>query len=236
MNLFGKFNLACILFAALVASGCATAPAPESADAALQRETIVWSGEVFIEETTTFKRGTRLVIEPGTTVRFADTDEDGDGWGDVSLKFEGELIAKGTLDAPILFTSKAAVAQPGMWGELRIDFGKVDVSYAVFEGSTRGLHLHFTGGKVEDSIFRDNVDGTRLGESRLEFTRCLFTGNSGKGFNARASTISLTRSWFRGNRKGIFFFEGDKGSDISQNLFTDNETPVRLGDFYAGTV
>jgi outer membrane protein assembly factor BamB len=253
-NHFALLPLALLLMLSLAA--CSSAPVQRAADTASGSKnigsenissesisiktggikTIIWSGEVLVNESITFPRATKLVIMPGTTIRFADTDEDGDGWGDVSITFEGELTAKGTPEDPIVFTTQAPVASPGMWGELRIDFGKVDISYAVFEGSTRGLHLHFTGGRVSDSIFRANVDGTRLGESRLEFTHCLFADNSGKGFNARASTLSLTRSWFRGNRKGIFLFEGDKGSEISQNLFTGNETPFRLGDFYEGTV
>ena len=43
----------------------------------------------------------------------ANVDEDGDGWGDVSLRVEGDLIARGTPGEPIRFTSASAPAEPG---------------------------------------------------------------------------------------------------------------------------
>ena len=78
-----------------------------------------------------------------------------------------------------------------------------------------------------------NVDGTRIGESRIHINRCLFANNSGKGYNARTSQNVVENSWFRDNRRGIFLFEGDKASRITRNRFSGNETPFRLGDFYA---
>ena len=91
-------------------------------------------------------------------------------------------------------------------------------------------------GDLADSIFRDNVDGTRIGESKIAVSRCLFASQSGKGFNSRASTNRVEGNWFRGNRNGVFLFEGDEASTFTGNLFTANDTPFRLGDFYEGTV
>lgn len=214
----------------LLLSACQTLPQPSS------RPETVWSGKVFVKESLHFPRGTRLTILPGTEIVFASTDKDGDGLGDVSLLLEeGELDARGTLDRPILFTSEGG-GTPGLWGEVRLDFSKVSLSYAIVEGSTRGLHLHFSSGTVADSIFRRNLDGTRIGQSKINFERCLFSQNTGKGFNARASTNSVTNSWFRQNRRGVFLFEADEASVFSGNRFTGNETPVRLGDFFEGAV
>lgn len=221
-----------MLFTPLLLLACASAPAPVAAP-----PEVAWSGTVEVKETLRFPRGTHLTLAPGTVVRFSPADADGDGWGDVSLILEGgELTARGTPEAPILFTSANPLPQPGSWGELRLDFSRLELTHTAIEGSTRGLHLHFTRGSVADSVLRDNVDGTRLGECRVAFTRCLFTRQASKGFNARASTNTVEASWFRGNRYGVFLFEGDEGSRLAGNRFTDNATPFRLGDFYNGTV
>ncbi len=199
-------------------------------------DAIRWSGVVTLEETFRLERGQKLIIEPGTEVRFAFKDEDNDGWGEISIVLEGDLQARGTPKKPIIFTTADGMVSPGRWGEIRVDFGKISASYVVIEGSTRGLHLHFAAGKIEDSILRFNVDGTRIGESHIEFNRCLFANNTGKGYNARTSQNVVKNSWFRDNRRGIFLFEGDKGSRITRNRFSGNDTPFRLGDFYVGTV
>lgn len=215
-------------------AGCAGAPG-DPRPAPLSGRT-VWQGEVRITDDVTFPRGSELVLEPGTVVRFAFRDDDGDGWGDASLRLEGALIARGTPEHPVIFTSEAAPAEPGSWGEIRIDFGTFQLAHALVEGSTRGLHTHFSRGRVEDSVFRRNVDGTRFGESTVEVEHCLFAEHPGKAMNARRCRNRVRENLFRGNRYGIFLFEADTGSAFAGNRFRDNADPFRLGDFFEGTV
>ncbi|MDF1553891.1 MAG: PQQ-binding-like beta-propeller repeat protein [Deferrisomatales bacterium] len=222
-------------FLSLLVLGCAaSAPAPRVAVPAVA--TTVWRGTVELAESRTFPRGSRLVIEPGTTVRFAAVDEDGDGWGDVSLRVEGDLIARGTPERPIRFTSQASPAEPGSWGEIRIDFGAFEFSYVVLEGSTRGLHAHFSRGTVRDCVLRWNVDGTRLGESEVDLEHNLFYGHQGKAYNARNCRNTVRGNRFHHNRNGIFLFEADQGSVIEGNHLRHHPQPLRLGDFFNGTV
>ncbi|MHB8763395.1 MAG: outer membrane protein assembly factor BamB family protein [Deferrisomatales bacterium] len=218
------------LAAVALLAGCAAAPQPGAP------RDLVWEGEVRIEDDLVVPRGTRLVLRPGTTVRFAFADRDGDGWGDVSLRVEGDLVAQGTPAAPVVCPSAAEPAEPGAWGEVRIDFGRFELGYAVVEGSTRGLHAHFSRGRVSDSVFRRNVDGTRLGESTVEVTHCLFYGHPGKALNARRCRNRVHRNLFRHNRSAIFLFEADGGSSFEGNAFRGNDVPFRLGDFFEGRV
>jgi len=211
-------------------TGCAAPPA------SAPNGRTVWRGEVHIDEDLVLPRGSELVIEPGTTVHFSRQDRDDDGWGDTSLRVEGNLIAVGTPEAPIVFTSATAPAEPGSWGEVRIDFGSFRLRYVVVEGSTRGLHAHFSRGRVEDCVFRRNVDGTRFGESTVEVEQCLFYGHPGKALNARKCRNRVRHNLFRDNRNGIFLFEEDAGSAFEENAFVSNEHPLRLGDFFVGTV
>ncbi len=239
---------ACILtWAALwTALGCAyQTAAPPGGDplpedprrpAGVEPKEVVWQGEVRIESDRLLPRGSRLRIEPGTRVTFAYRDDDGDGWGDASLRVEGDLIVRGTPDRPVVFTSEAAPPTAGGWGEIRVDFGSLDLRYAVIEGSTRGVHAHFSKGAVVDSIFRWNVDGTRLGESALRIENCLFYGHTGKALNARNCRNSVRGNSFHHNRNGIFLFEQDGGSAFRGNRFRHNDHPFRLGDFFEGEV
>jgi len=199
-------------------------------------ETIVWRGDVQLAADLVIPRGSRLVVEPGTTVRFGFRDDDGDGWGDASLRIEGELVSRGRPESPVVFTSQQEPAEPGNWGEIRIDFGSLDLSYTVIEGSTRGLHAHFSSGRVEDCVLRRNVDGTRFGESSVAVEHCLFYGHPGKAFNARKCRNQVRANVFHDNENGVFLFEADGGSAFEGNLFRANRNPFRLGDFFEGVV
>ncbi len=196
----------------------------------------VWSGQVTVREDVVIPRGGSLTVLPGTVVRFAFRDDDGDGWGDASIRVEGDLRVRGTAARPVVFTSERQPPSPGRWGELRVDFGAVDLSNTVIEGSTRGLHTHFSSGTVRDGIFRYNVDGTRLGDSALVVERNRFYGHPGKAYNAHRCRNRVRGNLFRDNRNGVFLFEEDRGSRFEANRFRDNGNPFRLGDFFSGTV
>ncbi|MBI5017012.1 MAG: PQQ-binding-like beta-propeller repeat protein [Deltaproteobacteria bacterium] len=195
-----------------------------------------WQGQVTVTQDVTIARGTRLVVAPGTVVRFAFRDDDGDGWGDTRLTVQGELVAQGTRDEPIVFTSESQPAEPGQWGEVRLDYGAFDLDHVVLEGSTRGIHAHFTAGRLRNCVLRRNVDGTRLGESAVEVTDCLFVLNAGKAYNARLCRNSVRGNLFRQNRDALFLFDGDDGSTFEGNVLQDNEASLRLGDFFQGRV
>ncbi len=214
----------------LLAAGCAPVTKPGPVDA------VVWSGTVRVRDDVRIPRGRRLVVEPGTRVVFAFRDDDGDGWGDASVRVEGDLVVRGTASAPVRFMPEDGPARPGRWGEIRVDFGTVDVRYAVIEGSTRGLHAHFCRGRIADSVFRWNVDGTRLGSSALRVERNLFYGHPGKAYNAHRCRNIVEANRFHHNRYGIFLFAEDLGSAFRGNWFRGNRTALRLGDFFAGTV
>ena len=214
----------------LALTACAPRP-PTGAPA-----TVVWRGQVTVTRDVAPPRGVRLVIEPGTVVRFRFRDDDGDGWGDASIRVQGDLVARGTADRPVRFVPEGAPPAPGRWGEIRVDFGTVDLRYAVIEGSTRGLHAHFTRGSVADCVVRNNVDGTRLGNSVISVTRSLFYGHPGKAYNAHRCRNTVRGNRFHHNRNGIFLFEADAGSVFEANWFRANQAPFRLGDFFTGTV
>ena len=197
----------------------------------------VWSGEVVIDGTVKVAKGAKLVIAPGTDIRFVRRDRDQDGLGDATLVVEGELLAIGREHQPIRFRSAEAQPQPGDWLEIRVDFSRnTTLRWCEIRDSANTLHAHFTKGIMEDCHIHHNIDGTRLGEARFVIRHNLFEDNLGKGINFRNATVEISRNIIRRNRAGLFLFETDRESAIHHNNFVDNGDNLRLGDFFTGTL
>ena len=200
------------------------------------REDLTVSGDIRIRGEVKLFPGVVLTVKPGTRFLFEPYDPDGDGVNDSRLVIEGRLVARGEPGAPIVFTSASESPEPGDWLEIGIERSEGTVlEYCVVEYSRYGLHVHFSSGVVANSIFRNNIDGTRFGTSRFLFIKNSVTANVGKGINLRDSRIVIAGNSITSNRHGIFIFERGSESWITRNHFTDNASAdIRFGDFYEG--
>jgi len=197
----------------------------------------VWQGKIIIDGSVRVVKGARLTIKPGTEISFIRRDLDQDGLGDGTLIVEGSLHAVGTVSAPILFHSAEQQPRPGDWLEIRVDFSKETIlQYCEIRDSAHTLHAHFTKGSMTDSVVRQNIDGSRLGEAQFILSHNLYEDNIGKAINFRNSRVEIRHNIFRRNGSGIFLFETDRDSMIEQNNFYDNQVNVRLGDFFKGKI
>lgn len=197
----------------------------------------VWQGKIIIDGSVRVVKGARLTIQPGTEISFIRRDLDQDGLGDGTLIIEGSLHAVGTVAAPILFHSAETKPRPGDWLEIRVDFSKeTRLQYCEIRDSAHTLHAHFTKGSMTDSVVRQNIDGSRLGEASFTLSNNLYEDNIGKAINFRNSRVEIRHNIFRRNGSGIFLFETDRDSTIEQNNFYDNRVNVRLGDFFKGEI
>ncbi len=196
-----------------------------------------WSGRVVIDGSVKVTKNATLTIRPGTEVVFVRRDADGDGLGDGTLIVEGQLMAAGTREAPIVFRSAAADPRPGDWLELRVDFSReVLLRFCEIRDSAYTLHAHFTRGVVEDCAIHHNFDGSRLGQATFTFRHNLIEHNRGKGINFRNSQVTIENNIIRYNETGIFLFENDRPITVRDNNVHDNLDNFRLGDFYTGDV
>ncbi|MBI5015526.1 MAG: right-handed parallel beta-helix repeat-containing protein [Deltaproteobacteria bacterium] len=79
----------------------------------------VWRGAVEVSGETVVAAGATLLVLPGAKIRFAGAGADG-ALG-ARLVVHGALVAQGTAEEPILFTSSSAAPHAGDWGGVSFD-------------------------------------------------------------------------------------------------------------------
>lgn len=216
----------------LLAGGCASSPPPLPEGGGEW----VWEGAYRIDSFLEIPEGVTLRLQPGTVLRFAYDDRDGDGYGDNGLHVRGSLVAAGTAEAPVLLTSAEDEPRPGDWEGLLLDDSKGSLfEHSTIEYARHALHTHFSSGKITRSRLVRNIEGTRLGDSRFEISWSLIAGNESKGLNFRACANHIHHNDITRNGTGIFLFETDTESVMEENNIHNNEGwNFRLGDFYKG--
>jgi outer membrane protein assembly factor BamB len=198
----------------------------------LSRSTL-WSGEVRIAGPLTVPRGVTLTIAPGTNVLFAP----GPSGEPASLTVLGTLLAEGTPETPIRLAA-AGTGGPESWEGLRLDYvSGFSLRWTEIRDARYGLHAHFSSGVADHVLLAGNLEGARLGRSRIAFTTCRIEGNVSKGLSMTDSENSVTGSTITGNRYGVFLFEGSRGDRFEGNNIVGNDLfDLRLGDFFTGGI
>jgi parallel beta-helix repeat protein len=189
-----------------------------------------WGGTVILRGQTVVKRGTTLTILPGTVVKFEWIDEDGDEIGDGELTVEGRLVARGTKERFITFTS--ARENPGMkdWTYVQISVNKdAVVEYCRFEYGFTGVQVHYSTATIRNCLFRYNFEGIRFSTTDVRIENNDFVENYyGIRCEAHGSRTVITKNRFSGNENAFFpvqknwdsvkihenNFEGSRGYDV----------------------
>ncbi len=141
----------------------------------------VWQGRIRVTGDVLVKEGATLTVLPGTIVRF-DTIEpklDVDGGRNMlgldspyfpgaEIIVRGRIIAVGTADSPIVFTSSDPAARPGIWGAINLlgSNGNV-IEYCRIFYAYNGIHNHASTAVVLNSIFSQN--GTAMSFKKADF-------------------------------------------------------------------
>lgn len=195
-----------------------------------------WSGYIYIFGTLYIDKGVNLLIKPGTKVFFKKVDEDNDGISESLIISSGANIkAVGTKDNPIVFTSLEKEKHWGDWKEIQLNYSKeIIFDSCIFEFGEYALHIHFSEGIIKNCIFRNNADGTRIGNSKLIFQKNLFEKNVGKALNFTSSDLIVENNTIRQNRDGLFVFEKSGKCLINRNNIYDNHSNIKVGDFFSG--
>ena len=185
--------------------GIPGAPPTVLGDSVISRDT-VWQGEIIVNGVISVQRGATLVIRPGTTVRFRKVDRDKNGVGDGEILVEGRLIAKGTPEQRIIFTSAEEKPAAGDWSYLQFlasNKGNI-IEYCLFEYAFAGVMIHYADVKISDTIFRNN----------------------NRGLHYNTADLNVDHSTFIDNRIGIRFMRMEGKVKISNNLISRNDVGV----------
>jgi parallel beta-helix repeat protein len=199
---------ASVVAALLLFGGSAGAGATEplSLDKAYITADTTWSGTVILRGQNVVRRGVTLTILPGTVVKFAWIDEDGDGIGDGELTVEGKLVARGTKDNMITFTSAQEKPKMKDWTFVQISVNKeAVVEYCKFEYAFSGLQVHYSTATIRNSIFWHNYEGIRFSTTDVLIENNDITDNYyGIRYEANGSRTTVRKNTITGNENGFF--------------------------------
>ena len=232
-----------ILMAAAV---CGAAPR-EVGKETLAKDTS-WDGEVLVTGDVHVPEGVTLTIAPGTTVRFrkigAESNRnmfgiDSPYYPQAEIIVTGRLIARGTAEKPILFTSAEAKPQPADWAALNFlgSQGNV-VENCRLEYAYNGVHAHGAQVLIKGNTFVKNAVAISVKKEEeakgtpgfgvpadITVTDNLIEDNKG-GINVRSSRAVITRNTIRNNTFfGIWIKEQCRG-EISSNDITANQKGI----------
>ena len=165
-----------------------------------------WSGEVHIRGKVLVKHGVTLTILPGTAVKFLWSDENKDDIGDGELNCEGRLIAKGTKDKPIIFTSGQPTPKKKDWTFVMVTLNKDSaLEYCTFEYAFTGLQVHFSTATVRNCTIRNNFEGLRFSTTTAQIEHNVFLDNTyGIRYEAHGSRTTVAYNVFKGNDYALF--------------------------------
>lgn len=194
------------LLALMVFCGSSWAAEPLVLNKAYITKDTTWSGTVILTGQSVVRRGVTLTILPGTIIKFAWSDEEDDHVGDGELTVEGRLIAKGTKEAPILFTS--AQEKPAMkdWTFVQISVSRDSiVEHCIFEYAFSGLQVHYSTATIRESLFRYNFEGVRFSTTDILIEHNDFIENYyGIRCEANGSRTTVTQNRFLNNDYAFF--------------------------------
>ncbi|GFE58817.1 right-handed parallel beta-helix repeat-containing protein [Geobacter sp. AOG1] len=210
-------------------------------------EDTTWRGEVLVEGGVTIAPQATLTVEPGTVVRFRRAD--GTVGGGAALLVRGRILANGSKEKPVLFTSAYDGAVAGDWdGIVLLASEKKNLlEHCRVEGAVTGCevlfssltlkHVRFTtcgtGAEFKDSSAvisgggaSDCVTGMVLRESEVDLREAGFTGNR-RGVVAAGTSLFLSGTTFSGNGETGLVADGCR-LRVTGSSFADNGSGLRL--------
>jgi len=226
-------------------AGCAAAARAPDRTAAPEITYIendaVWSGEVRVDGVVHVRKAATLTILPGTRVVFGRRSfpppDAHEGFTAPGIRVEGTIVAVGTEEAPVRFTTEGRAA-PAAWDKILFTFSDGNrFEHCVLEGARYAFHSHFSEISVRRCVFRDNEEGVRLGTSRVRIEDSVFERNLVRGINFRECRNVIRRNLVYGNGDGIFLHSKTEGSVIRENaIYANRHFNLRLGDLHGEDV
>jgi hypothetical protein len=176
-----------------------------------------WEKEVVIKGDVEIARGATLTVMPGTVVKFVEIEKFGPSklyqdkahhFPRAELIIRGKILAQGTKDRMILFTSAEKSPHPDAWGAINLlDTQDNILEFCEISYANTGVHCHGGQVAVANCYFHDN--GVAIGQKNVEEfkTRCV---------------VPVLYNRINGNGGGILFGKGTSPT-ISHNQISENK-------------
>jgi parallel beta-helix repeat protein len=216
----------------------------------------IWQGRIEVAGVVRVPEGSRLFILPGTIVEFLKKDTAGSGIGENGLMIQGQIIAKGTPENPIIFRSAEKNKKMADWDSINImnSAGAQNlIENCRIEHAYRALHFHFSHVGLYNSLLTNNYRGIQFQESLVLLKGNSIYGNK-SGVQGRDSDVTLTDNIIAANNLGTNFFRtnltargnrillnGKEGmriregvSSLQENTIDGNRFGLMVADMFYG--
>jgi len=186
----------------------------------------VWSGSILVKDTVTVPSGVTLTVRPGTRVMFKAIRGYRNPEYRRSLRVEGRILAKGTAEQPIYFTSAETTPCNGDWSMVRLvePDAPCAFSYSVFEYAQHGLNVWRGTVDVSNCVFRwNNWEGVYFESNSVgRLDHCQIVENGYNGLAAEQfNTITMDEcEVWRSGTNGVHVDATDL--EIRRSIVRDN--------------
>ena len=164
-----------------------------------------WFGNLHVLSTCSFTSDASLTILPGTNILM-------DGYHNLSFLDNARLIAEGTEEAPIVFTS-ASGTSPSSWRRLYIRTGDNILSHCEIKYGEWALFMvgyPSSGNVVEYCNIHDNDQGIRIDKNNVDVIGCNFYNNRHNVVTTSNAEVNFEGCHiYNGSRDGIYCYSSD---------------------------
>ena len=170
----------------------------------------VWQGNISIGGKVLVKRGVTLTIEPGTVIKFDKVDKDKNSIGDGEIIVEGRIIAKGSAESRIIFTSVLENGEARDWAHVMLLATGSDnlFEYCEFRYAFSGIQLIYSGAAIRNCVFTRNQEGIRFNKANLVLEHNNFFENEvGVRFASLEGKVVIRDNVINNNSVGILFMQ-----------------------------
>ncbi|MFH1148757.1 MAG: right-handed parallel beta-helix repeat-containing protein [Pseudomonadota bacterium] len=184
-------------------------------------QTEIWSGEVTVTADVTVPAHVALKINPGTIIRF------NDGAG---LTLDGKLIAAGTSDNPITFTSSFSTPTAGIWDGITFNSSSIDASIiqnANVEYAVNGIYCSVSSPTLANLSVKNNNTGVLLAYSNSRISGCAFVNNAAYGLRKSGSSADIDGCTFINNADYAIYMSDSNGR-INACIITQSDHGLGL--------
>ncbi len=204
---------------------------------------LTWQGEVHLQGNVILAEDVVLTIAPGTKVVFLPLDPSQDILSEhpyfpgSELIVRGQILAKGSPDAPIQFQYVDPAGEPGSWGGVNIEQSKRAIfDHCIFRQADSAIHARESWVVVENSLFAENLVGIRFNTTNILIEKNLLHDN-GAAIRFHFGSPVICKNEIRNNGKGLFITSDPRDYTIENNSFLNNSPyQVSLGEAVPDTV